>query len=483
VGEQDQQQIDTDWLTADWHDNPKPRKRHRRNLLPDAYRRLSKEEKRKVRAAAKWIHQRVSRVDWGRKMRDGPGKTAPKPVNLKDKVRPYIQGNWGSWIRKLTLASIIRHLVNDDTVYFTANPGDETLLLLDIDCHASGTLEGATQFAEYLKTRFFPDLYYEVSTHGNGVHGFVVVDKRLWKEAEYKATLKPVEEWLRRVLRQTVFDVEDVELKGTPLVVSWGRRRGEVTDVCYGDLAKMPRDWTRFSEWQSTTRLTPHDLRRLPERFPVAEAEEAKPEAKAPVVRKGSVSGKLVDPEAIPKLESLAKDLLALRSPEVSASSRAVIVAEDVQVMLAVLRTCTLHRNADGTLPTKRIRALWDAAYAAGDTTRAFCWHRYKAIRDMLADLGLLEWEDNTYQFGRACKWSASEVLMGRIEESLDTTTPCDPCTVDRNKVADAIAEACRNRPEQVGLRPRMVYPSLLRVDWDAKLAEAGLEFLARQAA
>jgi hypothetical protein len=151
--------------------------------------------------------------------------------------------------------------------------------------------------------------------------------------------------------------------------------------------------------------------------------------------------------------------------------------------MLAVLRACTLHRNADGTLPTKRIRKLWDAAYAAGDTTRAFCWHRYKAIRDMLADLGLLEWEDETYRFGRACKWKASEELTGMMEEALDTTTPCDSPIVDRNKVADAVREACRNRPEQVGLRPRRVFPSLLRTDWDGKLREAGLARLARMAA
>ena len=54
--------------------------------------------------------------------------------------------------------------------------------MIDIDCHSSGTLEGATQFAQFLKENHFPDLYYEISTNGGGVHGFVVVDKRLWKD-------------------------------------------------------------------------------------------------------------------------------------------------------------------------------------------------------------------------------------------------------------------------------------------------------------
>jgi len=134
VGEQ-QGQIKTDWLTADWHEREKS-KRRRRNVLPDAYRRLSKSEKEQVRAAAKWIFRKVSLLDWGRKMPDEKaGKPVPKPVNLKDQVLPYIQGNWGAGVRKLTLTAVIRHLVGDDTTYFTANSlGDLTILMLDIDC-------------------------------------------------------------------------------------------------------------------------------------------------------------------------------------------------------------------------------------------------------------------------------------------------------------------------------------------------------------
>ena len=486
MGEQ-QEQIKTDWLEADWHEKEKP-KRRRRNLLPDAYNRLPAHEKQQVRAAAKWIRNRVSLLDWGRKLPDKKaGKPLPKPVNLKHQVLPYIQGNWGAGVRKLTLTAIIRHLVGDDTVYFTANSlGDETILMIDVDCHATGTLKGATQFAEYLKRNYFPSLYIETSTHGNGAHGFLAVDKSFWTEAQYKGVLGDVEKWLKRVLRQTTFDVEDVEIKGTPMTVEWGARRGEVRGVTYGFLAKMPRDWKRFEEWQSTTHMAAHDLRRLPERFPVEEpVVESREESPAPKVAKGSVLGKLVDPEVIQKLEPLARELMRLRAPEVSSSSRAVVVAEDVQMAIAVVRACTLHPNPDGSLPLKRIWGLWDAAYDAGDTARAFCYHRFAAIRNMLADLGLLEWDDCSYRFGRACKWGASEKLMGMIEEALrtGTTTPFAPSILDRNYIRKTIEEACRERPEQVGLRPRRVYPSLLRTDWDTKLTEAGLEHLARLAA
>ena len=62
--------------------------------------------------------------------------------------------------------------------------------------------------------------------------------------------------------------------------------------------------------------MTAHELRELPERFPVAEPEaEAEPvqEPTEPKVVKGSVSGKLVDPDDIRKLEPLARDLMRSR--------------------------------------------------------------------------------------------------------------------------------------------------------------------------
>jgi hypothetical protein len=252
----------------------------------------------------------------------------------------------------------------------------------------------ARNCVEFLRKHCFPNLYYEVSTHGNGIHGYISVDKRFWKEAEYKGVLVEVEKWLKRVLRWTTFDVEDVELKGMPLVVSWGERLRQVKSVTYGSLAKMPRDWRRFGEWESTTPMTAHELHKLPETFAVPEPEpEAEPELETErrePVRKGSVSGKLVDPDDIRKLEPFAKELLRRHAPEVGRSSRAVVVAEDVQVAIAIIRSCTLHPNPDGSMPLMRTKKLWDAAYEAGDTTRAFSFHRFAAIRNMLTDMGLL---------------------------------------------------------------------------------------------
>ena len=156
------------------------------------------------------------------------GKPLPKPVNLKDQVLPYIQGNWGSRVRKLTLTAIIRHLVDDDTAYFTANSlGDETILMIDIDCHASGTLEGATQFAEYLKRELLPepllrDLHprqrrARVRRRGQELLDGGAVQGRARRAGEVAQAGAALDD----------FDVEDVELKGTPMTVEWGAGGGK----------------------------------------------------------------------------------------------------------------------------------------------------------------------------------------------------------------------------------------------------------------
>jgi hypothetical protein len=68
--------------------------------------------------------------------------------------------------------------------------------------------------------------------------------------------------------------------------------------------------------------------------------------------------------------------------------------------------------------------------------SRSFDCHRYKAIRDYLSDLGLLEWADHGYvapsvqngqwRKGRACKWRAGEKLMGLLNWETDEEKQVD---------------------------------------------------------
>jgi hypothetical protein len=54
--------IDTDWPTAEWHEKEKPKRRRRRSVLPEAYRRLPKSERRQVRAARHQVSRQVRRT-------------------------------------------------------------------------------------------------------------------------------------------------------------------------------------------------------------------------------------------------------------------------------------------------------------------------------------------------------------------------------------------------------------------------------------
>jgi hypothetical protein len=74
---------------------------------------------------------------------------------------------------------------------------------------------------------------------------------------------------------------------------------------------------------------------------------------------------------------------------------------------------------------------------------------------------------------------------MGMIEKALnaDTTTNSSSLSILVCLVCNSVEEARQERPDQVGLRPRRVFPADLREDWDEKLRQAGLEPLSRLAA
>jgi hypothetical protein len=89
--------------------------------------------------------------------------------------------NSRGWVHGMTAAAMRQHFTGESTVYFTADGRvrtPETLLMVDIDCHGTGTYEAAVAFARHLRDHHFPDLYFEPSTNGNGVHAYLLLDKR-----------------------------------------------------------------------------------------------------------------------------------------------------------------------------------------------------------------------------------------------------------------------------------------------------------------
>ena len=462
--------------------------------------------------AAKWLLGLTNDFDWGLKVWDDlEEKNVPKHRNFKETLFNFLSGCRFVYPKRLTQKALIRHFLGDETVYFTGSRGERTLLMLDIDCHKSGSLEGARQFAQYLKEHFFPNLYYETSTNGNGIHGYIVVDIWNWAAADYNNVLKEAEKWLKKVLASTDFDVETVELKGRCPSVIWGEDYDrQVKHFTMGGLAKMPRDWTRFAEWKATTKMSAHDLRKLPERYPV----QSTPEVEVHVEKQekaGSVRGKLIDIERVQKYLPLAQRFVPEPQQLVSEKSQVFVNADDVAVFLVLLEFFTEHPNPDGSMPYKRFAGLWQKLYDDGEVKRQFDNKRFAWIRNRVSSLGGIEWEDVTYSVGfgdvkgKAAKWQASEELRALMREyavagsDVDAGDECDTSggevrlliyhnhnarvsesgisTIDSLWKKMPISNLCH-----VGLRPVLVFAKHDHVyleDYLDELKAAGLEWMA----
>ncbi|HLW65256.1 MAG TPA: hypothetical protein VKS79_08055, partial [Gemmataceae bacterium] len=316
-------------------------------------------------------------------------------------IRPSLtkEGLIGRWNLRLGLPSLpnyrlLDHFQKQDTLYYFGNGWHfckKTLVMIDIDvqkANALGSAEGAKQFANHLK-RYWSNLYFEPSTNGEGIHAYFVLWKWNAGAKQVNAALKRLEAWLRSEAQKMNADVEEVEIKGTCLdLVSDG---GKVQSVTYGSFAKLPRDASRFGEWEDTTVLRLQDLESSQYDVvaqPVVVEPEPKADVKLPVIVTtpkteisksvgGSVSGQVISDEelaSIPQYERLYREWVG---PHDLMAGKFRVTAHDFAVAMVLLRHFKTDPNSDGSLPTRRVAKLWKGLVNAGDClgTR-FKWNR-----------------------------------------------------------------------------------------------------------
>lgn len=360
-----------------------------------------------------WLKERTFGDVYGvERVVDGRRETRPSHCKLTYQFKK----NSRRYIRRMANYDYRDHLDRASTFYYFGRPdGEYTLVMLDIDVLKKlglGTTAGAWAFAKHLKT-FWPDLYFESSTGGKGVHGYLVVHKPGHDAAAVNAYLKRLQDWLRAEAAATNADIELVEVKGTLPDITYAGQ--QIAAVKYGQFAKIPRCEDRFSELKDTTVLNIDQPLPPNSGHPVAVSKATKPNSSA----SGSISGQNISDEElalIPEYEKLYTALsLNLRH------SRYQVVAHDFAVLCVLLRYFFTNPNADGTLPTRRVQKFWNALYAAGDVQRPFNHHRFKVLRDFLSENGHIEWVDHRYECpegdkdGIACKWRLTDHFFGLL--------------------------------------------------------------------
>ncbi len=357
-----------------------------------------------------WFNKLISKNDYGRMV---PGKIS-RPT--KAKWMAWLNTSPGDrWkiIRSLTNRDLQAHVEGHETLYYTPATSDKGLLGIDIDCHKSGSAEGAKQARTFVE-HWLPGVYSEVSTGGVGGHGYVVVEYGDWSAEEVKDIWINLCDALDKKCRSLDIDIEKIEAKGLPATIVAEQKKGATEDSKMGILIKMPRN---IKAAMGTCVLTPWEIVRITE-----EINASVPETE--VVAPAPASSNLIcEREDINSLVGYARKLVYAYHPQVVLSNRVRVTPEDVAVALWIVRFTKQRQNKAGHTPGNRIRAIWNVLREQGITQRAFDPKRWAFIRNMLSDYGYIEWENAQYSPGKAMQWAITDELEAALDNLMTSSS------------------------------------------------------------
>ena len=313
---------------------------------------------------------------------------------------------------------------------------------IDVDCHKSGTVEGAIKAAEML-AYYLPGVHTETSTHGKGVHGYVIVDYQnhgpedtKWIKETYVKFIKT----LNRKAKHIGIDIELIEPKGLSVnVVKAVNGSMNITDSKQGVLIKAPRDIKAAIE---TCVLTIEQLEQLTDEIAATIPEEKKEEPKKAKGNGGNSDGNggsgdgggdaagsnvMFNEDEYDRLVPLARQIhYASNLKQVVLTNRVKIEVEDIAAMLLILLFCKRHPREEhtngalpGPMPCTRLRKLWTVMREAGIISRAYDPKRIACIRNLLADFQLLEFTSATYAPGKAMCWGITDGFHEVLKEKM----------------------------------------------------------------
>jgi hypothetical protein len=152
--------------------------------------------------------------------------------------------------------------------------------------------------------------------------------------------------------------------------------------------------------------------------------------------RSGSFDCRVVRQETLDKLPELEKFASSLLRQWTGADSlkagRWTVTATDVAQFFALM--LCIKPKPDDSLPVRAVGRLWEEVYSAGDFSRPWNHHRFKAIRDLLSRHGHIDWVDFRFQNlperkGRCCRWRVSFMLRSLLSSLMGEATVVDTAT------------------------------------------------------
>lgn len=384
----------------------------------------------------KFLRQRVSRLNYGTKV----GKKVFPELDTEKFLHRYNDRRFGAALKN---DQFREHFAARRTYYFWADhkvSTPEVLVMIDGDAgdaHGGGTTEGVRSFMELVKETLFPGLYLEPSTNGEGVHGYFVLQKEGIKNDEVRRVLKNLDAYLKKLAASVDADIACVEVKGLPPSVEYDDN-GNITHITFGQFAKLPRGRgvldTCKVKFGDMALLDPDEIKVEPKQETV-KIETVKNGSKRHL---GSFDSRVVRQDTLdklPELEQYAEKLLRQWTGATSfKADRWTVTATDMAQFFALM--LCIKPKPDDFLPVRAVGRLWEEVYLAGDFSRPWNHHRFKAIRDLLSRHGHIDWVDFRFQNlpegkGRCCRWQISMMLKGVLSSLLmGETTVVD--TADR---------------------------------------------------
>lgn len=357
-----------------------------------------------------WIKEKISGIAYGEKTVSGVRPNVSKKNLIK---------NNKLFVKRLPNYKITDHVKNEKTIYFYGNgkcKSEETLVMIDIDINKNnkkGSIKGAIDFVNLLKKEYFPNLYFESSTNGEGIHGYFILKKLSFSANYVNKTLKNFENWIKNIAKSSKADIEDVEIKGLCPEINY--HNNKISNIKYGTLAKLPRNIQTFYK-ENNQYLSIQEIEKQYSCFKINKNKNI-----------GSVSNKLFQKEDLKNLPEYKNIFNKLTNNCKLKARNHVVTDDDFSIALLILFFIKNNPNSDGSIPTERVKQLWKSLYHYHDVNRNWNHHRWKTIRDFLSLNGYINWKDNNYSFGDkkskkkgiACKWELSQKFLLYVQNAL----------------------------------------------------------------